>query len=131
VIFVDTSALYALVNQLDPKHDAARKILSALVDRKEGLLTHNYVLLETTVLLHRRMGPAVAAAVRRHVSALELVWVDSALHERADRVFSRASRRNPSFVDCVSFVVMRERGLTEAFAFDVDFEKAGFKLLRA
>jgi predicted nucleic acid-binding protein len=33
-----------------------------------------------------------------------------------------------SFVDWVSFEVMRRRGLRRAFAFDPDFRAAGFEL---
>jgi predicted nucleic acid-binding protein len=33
-------------------------------------------------------------------------------------------------VDAVSFVLMEERGIETAFAFDSDFEEAGFRLLR-
>jgi predicted nucleic acid-binding protein len=32
-------------------------------------------------------------------------------------------------VDCASFIVMQERGITEAFTSDRDFEQAGFKRL--
>jgi predicted nucleic acid-binding protein len=35
-----------------------------------------------------------------------------------------------SLVDAVSFVVMTQRRLDEAFAFDPHFEQAGFTLLR-
>ena len=31
-----------------------------------------------------------------------------------------------SFTDCVSYVVMKQRGITEAFAFDHHFEQMGF-----
>jgi predicted nucleic acid-binding protein len=35
-----------------------------------------------------------------------------------------------SLVDAVSFVTMRLKGLTEAFAFDPHFEQEGFSLIR-
>lgn len=34
-----------------------------------------------------------------------------------------------SLTDCISFVVMRERGITEALTGDRHFEQAGFKAL--
>jgi uncharacterized protein len=41
------------------------------------------------------------------------------------------SRRDKewSLTDCISFVVMKERGLTEALTADHHFEQAGFKAL--
>ena len=42
-----------------------------------------------------------------------------------------ASRSDQSWVltDCASFLVMEDRGLTEALAYDRDFEQAGFVAL--
>ena len=40
-----------------------------------------------------------------------------------------ALRRRLSFVDWVSFVLMREAGLEQAFAFDRDFAAEGFRLV--
>ena len=34
-----------------------------------------------------------------------------------------------SLTDCISFVVMRERSITEALAYDRHFEQAGFRAL--
>jgi predicted nucleic acid-binding protein len=38
------------------------------------------------------------------------------------------SRSGASFVDHVSFVLMRARGVTTAFAFDEDFARQGFNV---
>ena len=40
----------------------------------------------------------------------------------------RRGRRRLSLVDCMSFVVMGKLGVTQAFAFDADFEREGFQL---
>jgi predicted nucleic acid-binding protein len=40
-----------------------------------------------------------------------------------------ASRRQVSLVDLVSFEVMRREGIDTAFAFDRDFERAGFQVV--
>ena len=34
-----------------------------------------------------------------------------------------------SLTDCASFIVMEERGISEALAYDRDFEQAGFTAL--
>lgn len=31
--------------------------------------------------------------------------------------------------DCASFLIMEERGITEALAYDIDFARAGFRAL--
>jgi len=57
------------------------------------------------------------------------VWVDRDMHAEALARLSRKKRRHASLVDEVSFLVMRERGIDTAFAFDSDFEREGFKTL--
>ena len=51
------------------------------------------------------------------------------LYSKATRRWVRSSKRRVSFVDEVSFVVMNERRIEVAFAFDRDFEDRGFRLL--
>jgi predicted nucleic acid-binding protein len=57
---------------------------------------------------------------------IETVFVDDALHGAA--VSSYLTRpAGPSLVDQMSFHVMRDRGVRRAFAFDKDFDRAGFE----
>ena len=49
---------------------------------------------------------------------------------RALNVYERLEDARLSFTDCVSFAVMRALEISAAFAFDRDFERAGFRLLR-
>ena len=41
-------------------------------------------------------------------------------------IFERYDDKDFSFTDCVSFVVMQENGIKEAFAFDEHFNQMGF-----
>lgn len=127
MIFVDTSALYALADSADPNHEKARRILEGLLDRQEVLLTHSYVLVESIALVQHRLGtsPAVHLAESR---GFEVEWVDAARHREAVRALRARRRRRVSFVDLVSFGVMRARGIGTAFAFDEDFKREGFAL---
>jgi predicted nucleic acid-binding protein len=54
------------------------------------------------------------------------VWVDEAAHAAGVAALLAALPTRISLVDFVSFEVMRERGISRAFAFDDDFRKAGF-----
>jgi len=44
---------------------------------------------------------------------------------------SLSTEQHASFVDQVSFVVMRDAGIATAFAFDRDFHRAGFEVVPA
>ena len=127
MIFVDTSAFYALADAGDPHHPDARRLLTALLEKEEGLITHNYVLVETIALIQHRMGAEAALRFADSAAAFEIEWVDRALHEGALRAMKSTRRRKVSFVDQVSFRVMRSRGIGEVFAFDRDFRKEGFR----
>jgi uncharacterized protein len=127
-VLVDTSALYALLDRDDENHVAAARIFPGLV-RAERLVTHSYVLVETNALIQRRLGHAAVVAFLDELRpAIEVVWVDEGTHAAAETVFRASARRLISFVDWVSFEVMRRRGLRRAFAFDPDFRTAGFEL---
>src|SRR5688572_8327360 len=129
--FVDTSALYALLDEDDDNHSgAAAWLLSAGPDETDVLVTHSYVVVETAALVQRRLG---AAAVRTlfdaFLPALTVVFVDDVLHRRAAAAYLAGLRRRVSFVDWVSFQLMRDSDFDRAFAFDRDFRHEGFALV--
>ena len=124
--FVDTSAIYALLDRSDPSHDAAARVFPDLVG--EGLVTHNYVVIEAVALLQARIGlPAVSTLVREILPVVEMAWVEVPLHETALATLLAGGTRDVSFVDQVSFALMRREALTTAFAFDDDFRRSGFR----
>lgn len=130
-IFVDTSALYALLDEGDADHAPAAAWLSgSLADNIEPLVTHNYVIVETGALVQRRLGPdAVRTLFDDMVAALDVRFVDEHLHRIALAAHLAAAGRRPSLVDWVSFQMMKEHGIVRAFAFDSDFAAQGFDLL--
>lgn len=51
------------------------------------------------------------------------------LYAQAFKLFSERTDKEWGLVDCVSFVVMRERGITDALTSDDHFRQAGFNAL--
>ena len=127
MIFVDTSAFFALADGRDARHGEATRSFEALLRAGRRLVTHSYVLVESTALLQRRLGRRQAIELASGVAAFEIEWVDEPLHEAAVLALGDQPR-GISLVDQVSFLVMRRRGIHEAFAFDADFTAAGFRL---
>lgn len=126
-IFVDTSGVYALLDEDESNHLAAARFWTSLIEEAQDLVTTNYVVVETCALLQRRLG--MRAVHRYHAAAvpvLHVEWVDSSVHDTGRAVWLAANRRQLSLVDCVSFETMRRLGLDRAFAFDADFEAQGF-----
>lgn len=102
--------------------------MDKLLQSGERLLTHNYILVESLALLQHRLGTAAAVKLAESASEFEIIWVDRKLHEGAIRRLARAGKRRVSFVDHVSFLVMKSRGIDRALAFDPDFLSEGFSL---
>jgi len=128
-VFVDTSALYALVDEDEDMHRTARGILHAL--RGQRLATHAYVLVETMALVARRLPPAVTVRLLDGILPIvEVEMVDVSLHREALAAYRASGSRSVSLVDRTSFEYMRRRSITTAFAFDADFETAGFDLVQ-
>jgi predicted nucleic acid-binding protein len=129
-VFVDTSAIFALLNDGDRFHGPASETLEALAEQQETLLTSNYVLLETFALVGNRLGlSAVRALQSQLVPLFDVYWVDEVIHERAVSALLATGARQLSLVDCVSFELMRELNLDSAFAMDAHFRERGFTCL--
>lgn len=127
MIFLDTSALYALADRADRNHSHARALFEKAFHGGEELLTHNYIIVETVALIHHRLGFISAKKFLHDAAAFEIVWVDISLHEMGMKSFLQYGKRKLSFVDCISFAVMQQKEIQMAFAFDEDFVKVGFK----
>src|SRR5688572_17708918 len=130
-MLLDTSGLLSLIDKREPQHDRAVDLYAAAQVR----LTHNYVLAELVPLSNSRRVPrqAVLEFRNRLLSdpEVEITWVDDRLHRDAlDLVFGR-SDKTYSLCDAISFVLMRERGETEALTTDRHFEQEGLVRLLA
>ena len=60
---------------------------------------------------------------------IEIVTVTELLFDRAVQLYTARSDKEWGLTDCVSFVVMQDRGITEALAADQHFVQAGFRAL--
>ena len=126
--FIDTSALFALADQKDVNHKRAKEMLETLVDNSEELVTHNYVLAECYALMHRRLGLGSVRLIYRDIYQLcRILWISQSQHERASKAYINQDGSRYSFVDCVSFEIMKSHGIKRYFAFDDDFKRPGFE----
>lgn len=129
-VFVDTSAYFAVLDADDEEHQRARDEWQRLLAAERELFTSNYVIVETIALLQSRIGIEAVRLFRDDIMpVIKIFWVDSSVHEMAMQILLTASRRQLSLVDCVSFQIMRARGIRSAFCFDPHFAKQGFRSL--
>ncbi|GIK38725.1 MAG: DNA-binding protein [Chloroflexota bacterium] len=129
-VFVDTSAIMAILHHNDKNHAPAKQGWERLINQDAILICTNYILLETCSLLQNRVGlVAVKAFEDSIVPLLNIEWVDEALHQAGVAVLLTANRRHLSLVDCISFETTRRLGLDAVFAFDQHFVEQGFTCL--
>ncbi len=126
MIFVDTSALFALLNPDDDANQRARRSWEAALALRESLVTTNYVEVEAISLLQRRAGMAAIARLRQALRPCRVHWIDRELHVAATELFLEQNRRKLSIVDCTSILVMQKLAIGKAFAFDKHFAEFGF-----
>lgn len=129
-VFVDTSAIYAVLDADDRQHQPARQQWMALLDEAADLVCSNYIIVETTALVQNRLGmEAVRTLQEDLLPVLRVEWVDELVHRAGVTALLTAGRRHLSLVDCVSFDLMRRLGIRRAFAFDEHFAEQGFEVI--
>ena len=123
-VFVDTSALIALLDGDDPRHEEVREAFARHVS--DELVTHGYVVAESLAVTRRRFGiDGVVALLDDVLPAIALLPVDTALHAEAQRQYRAALPSGVSFVDRVSLAVIERDGIPTAMVLDPDFEQVG------
>ena len=120
-VFIDSSAIVALVDGDDASHPAAVEAYRGLVDAGYKLFTTNYVINEAFDLLSAGVGPAVARQWLRETT-LAVYHADEQDERRARRLVGRAEgNRGLSLTDAVSLVAMERLEVADAFAVDPSF----------
>jgi uncharacterized protein len=126
-VFVDTSALYALLDRADASHEHAAGAWRGFLNDDEQLLTSNYVVVESFALTQSRLGIAAVRLLQDDIlPVIRIHFVDREVHRSSISVLLAAGRRNLSLVDCASFEIMRALGIKTVFAFDPHFKEQGF-----
>lgn len=126
--FIDTSALIAFLDEDDPGLGVCRDGWRRAVLEAEGIMTTDYVVLETIAVAQRRWGlDAARTVVSEFLPLIEVVPVTSELRITGLDALLAAGRRHLSLVDCVSFAFMRRMGIREYLGLDPHFEEQGFR----
>jgi predicted nucleic acid-binding protein len=132
VVFADSSGLIAVFNAADVGHEQAAKAWQALARRRRLVLTTQLVFAETVTFLRRRVGWQASRTVGDAMLRSRVVEVAGVSDEQLAsgwRELLRSGDPKLSLCDAVSFVLMRERGVSHVLTFDPHFADAGFELL--
>ena len=132
IVFTDAGYWIAIINPLETLHLKAETLSRTLGSVK--MVTTELILVELLNFYAaggsraRSLAANYVAQLRRN-SSVEIVRLDEELFNKAHQLYSNRLDKEWGMVDCVSFVVMQERGLTDALAYDHHFQQAGFRAL--
>jgi hypothetical protein len=131
-VFLDTGFTIALSVESDEHHERAEKLAEQLEAEQTRLVTTRAILLETGNALskerYRKSAIELLDALEED-PLVEIVPLSEELFAEALKLFRNRPDKEWGLVDCVSFIVMQERGLTEALTPDKHYEQAGFRAL--
>ncbi|KJR40641.1 PilT protein [Candidatus Magnetoovum chiemensis] len=128
-IFIDTSSLVALFDMRDKNHQKAIEVFEAIKKKECKLLMSDYIFDETITTVLSNTNHKIAVKVGDFIlnsANVEIVWLNIDLKMKAWEYFKRHTDKVYSFTDCTSFILMLERNTHYYFAFDEDFQRAGF-----
>lgn len=127
---MDTSFILALQDRRDQYHTQAQDLAA----RYEGiaLLLTDAILLEVGNALARGHKAEAAALIDELIASdeVEIVSLTPPLFAEAFAYYKAHQDKEWGLIDCLSFVVMLEQGVTSALTFDHHFRQAGFQVLQ-
>ena len=131
-VFADAGYWIALLNPTDALHERALQVSASLGHTR--ILTSELVLTEVLNAcarkgdLARRMACVLIDELRSDPDYEIVPMTSSAFRQALERYRSRADKKW-GLTDCASFLIMEEKGITDALSADRDFQQAGFKAL--
>ncbi|HET6821669.1 MAG TPA: PIN domain-containing protein [Anaerolineales bacterium] len=129
-VFIDTSALYALISTEDQNIALAVPMWKQMLEGRDVLFTNNYVLVECFALIQSRLGLEFVRTLQTNiVPFLQIDWIGEQQHISSVNDVFTANRRQLSLVDCSCFETMRRLGIEKVFTFDEHFHEQGFNII--
>jgi len=118
-----------LVNPQDPRHERALHLADNLLGRT---FVTEYVLVELGSALSRGSDRWVFLELLKQLQSdrsTTIIAASALLLRQGVALFAGRQDKDWSLVDCISFIVMKQRRLKEALSTDAHFAQAGFRAL--
>lgn len=126
VAFADTFYFLSLLDSREERHGDA---VSASRNPQLQLVTTEWVLTEFGDAYCAPQDRADFVALYRSLinhPRVKIIPADTRLFHRGVDLFEQRPDKDWSLTDCLSFVVMRDEGISQALTGDKHFEQAGF-----
>jgi predicted nucleic acid-binding protein len=132
-VFADTFYWAALINPRDQWHDSALRVREQIQDEIR-LVTTETVLIELMNYFCEygaEMRTTLVEDVRDIMLDISIEYVEhgSTTFLDAIQLYEQRADKGYSLTDCISMLVMRDRGIREVLTHDSHFEQEGFLVL--
>jgi len=131
-LFIDTAYVYAIINPHDQWHEKAIEWQRQVVSENLSLVTTQFILAEIAdglaAVKFRRQAAQIIHTLEEN-SLIEVISASSKLFQAGFELYENRQDKDWGLTDCISFVVMTERSLTDALTVDEHFRQAGFRPL--
>ncbi len=131
-VFLDTAYAIALSSEKDEYHERAIDLAGKLEQANTRLITTRAVQLEIGNALSKQRYRHAAVQLLDSLDAdptVEIITLSETLYAQAFQLYRERLDKEWGLVDCISFVVMMERNITEALTTDEHYQQAGFRVL--
>ena len=128
-VFADTYYWLALMNPRDAAHQEALALSQSMT---RLVVTTAWVLTEVGDAMCQPGNRAAFVKLMENVAGdpeTAVVQAEQKWFDLGAALFAARLDKKWSLTDCFSFVIMQERGLTDALTGDGDFAQVGFRLL--
>jgi len=116
----------------DKNHLKAVQIANQLEKNQNRLVTTQAILLEIGNALSKKKYRLAAIQLLESLVAdpnVEIIELTNQLYTEAFELFKNRRDKEWGLVDCISFIVMQNRGITDALTADRHFSQAGLRAL--
>lgn len=131
-VFLDTAYAVALSVPTDGFHERARRLANHIKPTGMRLVTTRAVLVEIGDAFSKQRYRAAAVQMLDALEAdphVEIIAPSTQLYEQASQLYRARPDKEWGMTDCLSFIVMEERGSIAALTADEHFQQAGFRAL--
>ncbi len=131
-VFLDAAYAIALSVPKDSYHKRAVSLADELEASKTRLVTTRAVMLEIGNALSKQRHRHAAVELLRSLEAdptVTIVPLSEDLYAKAFRLYRERPDKDWGLTDCISFIAMQDRKITEALTTDEHFQQAGFRAL--
>ena len=131
-VFLDTSFAIALSSVTDRNHLRAFQLANQIETNKTRLVTTQAILLEIGNALSKQRYRAGAIQLLESLESdpsVQVILLTNSLYRLAFNLFKQREDKEWGLVDCMPFIVMQDRGITDALTADTHFQQAGFRAL--